>query len=200
MRRSRVASCPEVAGRFSRIGITLGHRRERIPQEAHATPLSGRAAQDRGDRLCEAVVSIRGHEAHPTEAALHQAAENRVHNARSSDGPTSMPSTWRSPSLVTPTATTVAWLVTRPLTHNGSGRHDRGRPARANARADGHRNGYRMRTWDTGVSTIELAIPKVRSGTYFPSLLQPRRRASTRSWRSCRKPTCRGSRRGRWTS
>ncbi len=41
----------------------------------------------------------------------------------------------------------------------------------------GHRNGYRMRTWDTRVGTIELAIPKVRPGTYFPSLLQPRRRA-----------------------
>jgi len=34
-----------------------------------------------------------------------------------------------------------------------------------------HRNGYRMRTWDTRVRTIELAIPKVRPGTYFPSLL-----------------------------
>jgi len=28
-----------------------------------------------------------------------------------------------------------------------------------------------MRTWDTRVGTIELAIPKVRPGTYFPSLL-----------------------------
>jgi transposase-like protein len=34
-----------------------------------------------------------------------------------------------------------------------------------------------VRTWDTRVGTIELAIPKVRPGTYFPSLLQPRRRA-----------------------
>jgi putative transposase len=40
-----------------------------------------------------------------------------------------------------------------------------------------YRNGYRLRTWDTRVGTIELAIPKVRPGTYFPSLLQPRRRA-----------------------
>jgi len=40
-----------------------------------------------------------------------------------------------------------------------------------------YRNGYRVRTWDTRVGTIELAIPKLRSGTYFPSLLQPRRRA-----------------------
>jgi putative transposase len=39
------------------------------------------------------------------------------------------------------------------------------------------RAAYRMRTWDTRVGTIELASPKVRPGTYFPSLLQPRRRA-----------------------
>lgn len=40
-----------------------------------------------------------------------------------------------------------------------------------------HRNGYRTRTWDTRVGTIELRIPKVTAGTYFPSLLEPRRRA-----------------------
>lgn len=39
-----------------------------------------------------------------------------------------------------------------------------------------YRNGSRVRTWDTRMGTIELAIPKVRPGTYFPSLLQPRRR------------------------
>jgi transposase-like protein len=40
-----------------------------------------------------------------------------------------------------------------------------------------HRNGYRERRWDTRVGTIGLAIPKVRDGSYFPSLLEPRRRA-----------------------
>lgn len=40
-----------------------------------------------------------------------------------------------------------------------------------------YRNGYPVRTWDTRAGTIELAIPKLRAGTYFPSLLQPRRRA-----------------------
>jgi putative transposase len=40
------------------------------------------------------------------------------------------------------------------------------------------RNGYRERDWDTRVGTIELAIPKLRQGSYFPDwLLQPRRRA-----------------------
>jgi transposase-like protein len=41
----------------------------------------------------------------------------------------------------------------------------------------GYRNGCRTRTWDTRVGTIELEIPKVRPGSYFPSLLEPRRRA-----------------------
>ena len=40
-----------------------------------------------------------------------------------------------------------------------------------------YRNGYRLRSWDTRVGTIELAIPKIRTGSYFPSLLEPRRRA-----------------------
>ena len=48
--------------------------------------------------------------------------------------------------------------------------------ARPGAPAD-HRNGYRERRWDTRVGTIELAIPRVRDGSYFPSLLEPRRRA-----------------------
>ena len=40
-----------------------------------------------------------------------------------------------------------------------------------------HRNGYRDRRWDTRVGTIDLAVPRVRDGSYFPSLLEPRRRA-----------------------
>jgi putative transposase len=40
------------------------------------------------------------------------------------------------------------------------------------------RNGYRERDWDTRVGSIELAVPKLREGSYFPNwLLQPRRRA-----------------------
>src|SRR5260370_463455 len=38
------------------------------------------------------------------------------------------------------------------------------------------RNGVREREWDARVGTIELAIPKLRQGSYFPSLLEPRRR------------------------
>ncbi len=39
-----------------------------------------------------------------------------------------------------------------------------------------NRNGYRPRGFDTRVGEIELAIPKLRSGTYFPSFLEPRTR------------------------
>jgi putative transposase len=40
------------------------------------------------------------------------------------------------------------------------------------------RNGYRRREWDTRAGTVELSIPKLRQGSYFPSwLLEPRRRA-----------------------
>src|SRR5207248_200216 len=38
------------------------------------------------------------------------------------------------------------------------------------------RNGYRTRPWDTRVGTLELAIPKLRSGSYFPSWLDARKR------------------------
>jgi putative transposase len=41
-----------------------------------------------------------------------------------------------------------------------------------------HRNGYRQRPFDTRVGSIDLAIPKLRRGSYFPDwLLDPRRRA-----------------------
>lgn len=41
-----------------------------------------------------------------------------------------------------------------------------------------HRNGYRVREWDTRTGTIPLSIPKLRKGSYFPDwLLTPRRRA-----------------------
>jgi putative transposase len=39
------------------------------------------------------------------------------------------------------------------------------------------RNGYRERAWETRVGRIDLAIPKLRKGSYFPSFLEPRRTA-----------------------
>src|SRR4051812_17019588 len=39
------------------------------------------------------------------------------------------------------------------------------------------RNGYRERVWDTRAGRIDLAIPKLRKGSYFPAFLEPRRTA-----------------------
>src|SRR5246500_3716187 len=45
-------------------------------------------------------------------------------------------------------------------------------PERANSR-----NGYRERTWETRGGSVDLKIPKLRKGTYFPGFLEPRRTA-----------------------
>jgi transposase-like protein len=48
---------------------------------------------------------------------------------------------------------------------------------RAPDRRVAQRNGYRDRRWDTRVGEIELEIPRLRTGSYLPSFLEPRRRA-----------------------
>ncbi len=53
----------------------------------------------------------------------------------------------------------------------GAGRYER------SAERMTQRNGYRQRQWDTRVGSLELAIPRLRSGSYFPSFLEPRRRS-----------------------
>jgi putative transposase len=55
--------------------------------------------------------------------------------------------------------------------HVGARRHER------NAGRVGQRNGYRERSWDTRVGTVDLKVPRVRDSSYFPSLLEPRRKA-----------------------
>jgi len=53
----------------------------------------------------------------------------------------------------------------------GAARHER------TAGRQTHRNGYRDRPFDTRVGTLQLAVPKLRRGSYFPSFLEPRRRS-----------------------
>jgi len=55
--------------------------------------------------------------------------------------------------------------------HLGAERYERA-PTRT-----GQRNGYREREWATRVGTIERQVPRVRDSSFFPSLLEPRKRA-----------------------
>jgi len=55
--------------------------------------------------------------------------------------------------------------------HVGAERYER-TPDRS-----GQRNGYRERAWDTRVGSLELRVPRVRDGSFYPSLLDPRKRA-----------------------
>jgi putative transposase len=53
----------------------------------------------------------------------------------------------------------------------GAGRYER------TTERSGERNGHRERRWDTRVGSLQLQVPRVRDGSYFPTLLEPRRRA-----------------------
>jgi putative transposase len=55
-------------------------------------------------------------------------------------------------------------------TQIGAGPHER------SASRTTYRNGYRERILDTGSGRLELQIPKLRTGSFFPTLLEPRRR------------------------
>ncbi len=55
--------------------------------------------------------------------------------------------------------------------HVGAGRYER------TSDRKGERNGSRERRWDTRVGSMTLRVPRVRDGSYYPSLLEPRRRA-----------------------
>lgn len=68
------------------------------------------------------------------------------------------------------------WLVQQLMELEVSEKVGAERYQRSSSRTT-YRNGYRTRLWDTRVGSIESRIPRLRKGSYFPSLLEPRRRA-----------------------
>jgi putative transposase len=71
---------------------------------------------------------------------------------------------------------TLAWFVGELMEAEvtkqiGAGLHERS-PERLT-----YRNGYRERLWQTRAGEIDLAIPRLRAGSYFPSFLEPRSRS-----------------------
>jgi putative transposase len=88
----------------------------------------------------------------------------------------------------------------------GAGAHERS-TVRVN-----HRNGYRSRRWETRAGAVDVQIPKLRKGSYFPEFLEPRRasekamtafaivsRTNGAPMAHSRKPTFRASQRARST-
>jgi len=69
------------------------------------------------------------------------------------------------------------WVVQQLMEAEVSELVGAGRGERAPDERVTHRNGYRSRTWATRAGEIELAIPKIRRGSYFPSFLEPRKRS-----------------------
>jgi putative transposase len=71
----------------------------------------------------------------------------------------------------------VAWVVAELMEAEVAGQIGAGLGEVAPGERVTQRNGYRSRGWDTRAGAVELAIPKLRQGSYFPSFLHPRRRA-----------------------
>jgi putative transposase len=70
----------------------------------------------------------------------------------------------------------VAWMVAEVMEAEVSGQIGAGLGEVSSDRVT-QRNGYRERAWATRAGELELRIPKLRQGSYFPSFLEPRRRA-----------------------
>ena len=68
----------------------------------------------------------------------------------------------------------IAFLANRMMDLDVEGKTGAAHGERSESRIT-HRNGYRERAWETRAGTVELEIPKLRKGSYFPGFLEPRR-------------------------
>jgi transposase-like protein len=68
------------------------------------------------------------------------------------------------------------WLVQQLMEAEVSAQIGADRYERTDERTT-QRNGSRTRPWDTRLGSLELQVPKLRTGSYFPTFLEPRRRA-----------------------
>jgi transposase-like protein len=71
---------------------------------------------------------------------------------------------------------TLAWFVRELMEAEVAGQIGAGLHEKSAERTT-HRNGYRERAWQTRAGEIALQIPRLRTGTYFPSFLEPRSRS-----------------------
>ena len=70
----------------------------------------------------------------------------------------------------------IGFVAERLMALDVEGRCGAGHGQRTPSRTN-QRNGFRERAWDTRAGTVELEIPKLRKGSYFPAFLEPRRTA-----------------------
>jgi transposase-like protein len=71
----------------------------------------------------------------------------------------------------------VAWVVAELMEAEVSAQIGAELGERAPGERMSQRNGYRPRSWSTRAGEVELAIPRLRTGSYFPSFLEPRKRS-----------------------
>ncbi len=70
----------------------------------------------------------------------------------------------------------IAFITSQLMEMEVDGLTGAGHGERSNERTN-QRNGYRDRKWQTRAGTVDVRIPKLRKGSYFPSFLEPRRAA-----------------------
>ena len=69
---------------------------------------------------------------------------------------------------------TLMFMLQQLMEYEASGLCGAGRHERSEERVN-HRNGYRERVLETRLGTVDLRVPKLRRGSYFPGFLEPRR-------------------------